>query len=62
MARKMVTWAVELSKYDFQYQSRQALKSQCLADFIAKMKLAKDKKKLEELPWVLFVDGSSSEI
>jgi len=49
-----------LLEYDLQYQLRQALKAQCLVDFIDEMTPTKDEKKQEELPWALFVDGVGS--
>lgn len=57
----MVAWAIELLEYGLQYQPRQELKAQCLIDFIVEITPTKDEKKLAELPWVLFVDRSSSE-
>lgn len=50
-----------LSEYSLQYQPRQALKAQVLADFRVEMTYTKDEKKLEDLRWTLFVDRSSSE-
>ena len=32
---QLIQWAVELSEFDIRYQSRNAIKAQALADFIA---------------------------
>jgi len=34
LARRMVSWLVELSEYDLQYVPRNSIKSQVLADFV----------------------------
>jgi len=47
---RMVTWAIELSKYGLQYQPRQALKVQCLGNFMVEMTLSKGEKRQQELP------------
>jgi len=54
LARRMIGWSVELSEFDIRYESRGAIKSQCLADFSAE---------LTPLPtlsggWTLYVDDS----
>ena len=41
-ARRMALWAVELSEFDIQYQSRTAIKGQVIAYFIVEFTLAKD--------------------
>jgi len=56
LAGRMIGWSVELSDFDIHYQPRGAIKSQCLADFLAK---------LTPLPTLsagrtLYVDGSSN--
>ncbi|RDX74986.1 Protein NYNRIN, partial [Mucuna pruriens] len=37
LARRMVTWSVQLSEFDISYKSRGHIKAQVLADFITKM-------------------------
>jgi len=32
---RLIQWAIELSEFDIKYQSRNAIKAQVLADFIA---------------------------
>nr|KYP55515.1 Uncharacterized protein Mb2253c family [Cajanus cajan] len=53
----MIAWSVELSQFGIQYESHGALKSQCLADFVAELTPT-----LAEEPqvWTLYVDGSSN--
>jgi len=52
----MIGWSVELSEFDIRYEPRGAIKSQCLAGFLAK---------LIPLPtlsggWTLYVNDSSN--
>jgi len=54
LACRMIGWSVELSEFDIRYQPRGAIKSQCLANFLAE---------LTPLPtlsvgWTLYVDDS----
>ena len=58
----LIQWVVELSEFDIQYQPRNAIKDQALADFIAEFTLSyadlggrEGNKK-----WVVHVDGSST--
>ena len=56
LAGRMIGWSVELSEFGIRYQPREAIKSQCLADFSAE---------LTPLPtlsaeWTLYVDDSSN--
>ncbi|XP_072081057.1 uncharacterized protein [Arachis hypogaea] len=37
LAGKMMTWAIELSQYDLQYESRHAIKAQAMVDFLVKV-------------------------
>nr|KYP36265.1 Pro-Pol polyprotein [Cajanus cajan] len=53
----MTAWSVELSEYGIKYESRGALKAQCLADFIAELTPSVS---LEDQSWILHVDGSSN--
>ncbi|XP_016198995.1 uncharacterized protein LOC107639951 [Arachis ipaensis] len=39
LAGRLIKWTIELSEYDIQYQSREAIKSQALAEFIAELTL-----------------------
>nr|KYP44258.1 Retrovirus-related Pol polyprotein from transposon 17.6 [Cajanus cajan] len=54
---RMTTWSIELSEYGIRYESRGALKAQCLADFIAELTPSLP---LEDQCWILHVDGSSN--
>jgi len=53
LAERMVAWATELSKYGLQYQPRQLLKAQCLANFMTEMTPTEKERRQEELPWTL---------
>lgn len=39
LAEIMVSWAIELSKYDIMFESKSALKSHLLSDFLVKLSL-----------------------
>ena len=59
--RRLIQWAIELSKFDVRYQPRSTIKSQVLADFIAKF--TPDQGELDKVDEtqrrVVNVDGSS---
>uniref|UniRef100_A0A151UDK5 Retrovirus-related Pol polyprotein from transposon 17.6 n=1 Tax=Cajanus cajan TaxID=3821 RepID=A0A151UDK5_CAJCA len=57
LAGQMIAWSVKLSKFGIQYESRGALKAQCLDDFVAELTPT-----LADEPqvWTLHVDGSSN--
>ncbi|XP_072071423.1 uncharacterized protein [Arachis hypogaea] len=38
LAGRMMTWAIELSQYDLQYEPRHAIKAQAMADFLVEVK------------------------
>nr|KYP56513.1 Retrovirus-related Pol polyprotein from transposon 17.6 [Cajanus cajan] len=57
LARRMITWSVELSEYGIKYESRGPLKAQCLADFVAELTPIPP---MDEQIWTLHVDGSSN--
>ena len=61
-AGRLIQWAVELSEFDIQYQLRNAIKAQALADFIAKFTPNYEDLGEEEYnkKWVVHVDGSST--
>ena len=56
---QILKWSLKLSEFDVQYESRKALKSQALVDFVTDMTtyepLTGGKQK-----WTIFVDGASS--
>jgi len=58
LAGRMIGWAVELSEYGVQYEPREAVKSQCLADFVAEM--CHGLETMQPTTWMLHVDGSSN--
>jgi len=59
---RMVRWAVELSKFDIQYESRGSIKGQVYADFVAELSPGADPQEAElGSQWMLSVDGSSNQ-
>ena len=61
-AGRLIQWAIELSEFDVKYQSRNAIKAQALADFIAEFAPGHgnlDERK-DNKTWVVHVDGSST--
>jgi len=54
----MVRWAVELSKFDVQYELRGPIKGQVYADFIVELSLAATHQEKADFRWVLSVDRS----
>ena len=58
----MIQWAIELSEFDVKYQSRNAIKVQALADFIAEFSLGHGDldEREDNKTWVVHVDGSST--
>ncbi|XP_061351287.1 uncharacterized protein LOC133296340 [Gastrolobium bilobum] len=63
LAGRMMSWAIELSEYQINYEPRTAIKAQALTDFIAEMThTPASDNQLGETPatWKLFVDGSTN--
>ncbi|XP_061364982.1 uncharacterized protein LOC133308378 [Gastrolobium bilobum] len=60
LAGRMMAWAVELSEFDIVFESRKAIKSQALADFVRE--LTSIQKEISPNPdtWKIYVDGSSN--
>ena len=60
-AERLIQWAIELSEFDVRYQPRIAIKTQALANFIAKFTLSNDDLEGVEdsKKWVIHVDSSS---
>ena len=60
-ARRLIQWAIELSKFDVRYQPRNAIKAQVLADFIAEFTPNQGEHDGvdEAQRWIVNVDGSS---
>ena len=56
LARQMIGLSVELSEFDIRYESRGAIKSQCLADFAAELPRNSE----TSAKWALYVDDSSN--
>jgi len=61
VARRMVRWAVQLSKFDVQYEPRGSIKGQVYADFVVELSSVVTHQEGVGFRWVLFVDGSSNQ-
>ncbi|GAU47210.1 hypothetical protein TSUD_403510, partial [Trifolium subterraneum] len=59
MAGRMLKWSLELSEFDIRYESRNALKAQVLADFVAEMTCSFSSTDGVN-KWTIFVDGASN--
>ncbi|XP_068476664.1 uncharacterized protein [Phaseolus vulgaris] len=62
VAGRMVRWAVELSEFDIQYESRGPIKGQMYVDFVVEL-CSRGMQPKEEVSfrWVLSMDGSSNQ-
>ncbi|XP_072064465.1 uncharacterized protein [Arachis hypogaea] len=58
IAGRLIKWSIELSEFDIRYQSRGAIKSQFLADFVAELTLPSEDDHTKQ--WTLYIDGSSN--
>ncbi|XP_072066701.1 uncharacterized protein [Arachis hypogaea] len=54
-----MTWAIELSHYDLQYEPRHAIKAQAMADFL--VEVTGDPTVTTSIRWKLHVDGASNQ-
>nr|XP_025607768.1 uncharacterized protein LOC112701193 [Arachis hypogaea] len=59
LAGRMMTWAIELSQYDLQYEPRHAIKAQAMADFL--VEATGDPTKETGIRWRIHVDGASNQ-
>ncbi|XP_022857914.1 uncharacterized protein LOC111378862 [Olea europaea var. sylvestris] len=57
---RMIKWTVELGQFDIKYTPRSSIKDQALADFISEFCSVPIEELLEETPWELYIDGSST--
>ena len=57
---RLTKWSIELSEYDVQFQPRQAIKGQALANFIVEYTSSKEAEEKSRAEWLLFVDGAAS--
>ncbi|XP_059436627.1 uncharacterized protein LOC132169643 [Corylus avellana] len=61
LSGRLVNWAIEISEFDIHFVSRNAVKGQALADFVAEFTNIQDQEDWpKERTWVIYVDGSSS--
>jgi len=56
VAGRMVRWAMELSEFDVQYESRGPIKGQVYADFVVELSSAAMHQEEAGFKWVLFVN------
>ncbi|XP_061343778.1 uncharacterized protein LOC133289797 [Gastrolobium bilobum] len=56
----MTNWAIELSEYDIAYESRKAIKSQALADFIMELTPLNPEHEESGGAWKVYMDRSSN--
>jgi len=62
VAGRMDRWAVELSEFDIQYESRGSIKGQVYADFVVELSPGGDPQEVElRSQWMLSMDGSSNQ-
>jgi len=57
----MMRWAIELSKFDVQYEPMRPIKGQVYADFVVELSSAATHQEEADFRWVLSVDGSSNQ-
>ena len=60
---RLIQWVEELSKFDMQYQPREAIKAQALSNFIVEFTPASVQQNGDQgaKQWVVHVDGSSTQ-
>ncbi|XP_016199824.1 uncharacterized protein LOC107640836 [Arachis ipaensis] len=59
LARRMMTWAIELSPYDLRYEPRHAIKAQAMANFL--VEVTRDPTEDTDTRWKPHVDGASNQ-
>ena len=63
-SRRLMKWALELSKFDIRYKPKNTIKGQVLADFVKEFtptKLVEDMRATPNLPiWKLSVDEAAN--
>jgi len=57
---RLVKWAIELSEYGLQYESRGPIRAQFLADFLVELSDPIGDRQTDVFSWILFVDGASN--
>ena len=64
ISEHLTTWAVELGEYDLSYESRTAIKTQVLTDFLIELTFSVSQDvtsdSSEPFRWTLYVNGSSN--
>ncbi|XP_016172869.1 uncharacterized protein LOC107615299 [Arachis ipaensis] len=59
LAYRMMTWAIKLSQYDLQYEPRNEIKAQAMADFL--VEVTGGSTETPSIRWKLHVDGASNQ-
>ncbi|XP_016195017.1 uncharacterized protein LOC107635985 [Arachis ipaensis] len=59
LAGRMMTWAIQLSQYDLQYEPRHVIKAQAMADFL--VEVTGDPTETTSIRWMLHVDGATNQ-
>jgi hypothetical protein len=60
LSGRLVNWAIELSEFDIEFVSRNAIKGQVLANFVAEFTGIAEETPLKNDLWVIYVDGSAA--
>jgi hypothetical protein len=56
---RLINWAIELSEFDIEFISWNAIKRQALADFVAEFTSIFEEETPGDNLWIIYVDGSS---
>lgn len=61
LAGRMISWSIELSKFDLSFELREPIRAQCLADFVEELQVLTERSPANNPDvWKLYVDGSSN--
>jgi len=59
LARRMISWSVELSEFDLTFELRGPIRAQCLADFVYELQgPTENQQEQQQEHWTLYVDGA----
>lgn len=58
---RLVNWAMELGEFDIEFNPKNDIKGQALADFLVEFcNIPESEEPLKEDTWIAYVDGSST--
>jgi hypothetical protein len=60
LSGRLINWAIELSEFDIEFISQNAIKRQALADFVGEFTSISEEEPLGDSLWIIHVDGSST--